>query len=66
MIKMKETYCVIYGKYRKFKSPKMSYIFERTLLLSIICSLYENEDKKTFKEEESIEIFKIPGLIKSI
>ena len=44
----------------------MSYIFERTLLLSITCSLYENEDKKIFKEEKSIEIFKISGLIKSI
>ena len=63
---MKKPYCVIYGKYRKFKSPKMSSIFERTLLLFVIFSLYENEDKKIFKEEEPIEIFKIPGLIKSI
>ena len=28
---MKIIYCVIYGKYRKFKKPKISYIFEKTL-----------------------------------
>ena len=34
----------------------MSYIFEKTLVLSIICSKCENKDEKIFKEEESIEI----------
>ena len=46
----------IFGKYRKFKSPKVSYIFEKTLVLSIICSKLSNKDEKIFKEEESIKI----------
>ena len=60
---MKKLYCVICGKYRKLKNSKISYIFEITLLLSIICSRCENEDGKIFKEEESVEILKIFGLI---
>ena len=32
------------GKYRKFKNPKKSYIFEKTLVLGIICSKCQNED----------------------
>ena len=60
---MKKVCCVICGQYRKFKNPKISYIFEKTLVFSIIYSKYENEDKKLFKEEESIEILKILGLI---
>ena len=44
----------------------MSYIFEKTLVISIIFSTCENEDEKIFKEEESIEILKVLGLIKSI
>ena len=60
---MKKLYCVICGKHRKFEKPKISYIFEKTLVLSVICSECENEDEKMFKEEESIEILKILGLI---
>ena len=56
----------IFGKYRKFKNPKISYIFQKALVLSIIWSKNKNEDEKIFKEEESIEILKILGLIKSI
>ena len=37
-----------------------------TLVLSIICSKYKNDDKKIFKEEESIEILKILGLTENI
>ena len=66
MIKMKKTYCVICGKYKKLKNPKISYIFEKTLPFPIICSKYENGDKKIFKEEELSEILKILGLIKNI
>ena len=62
---MKIIYCVIFGKYRKFKNPKISYIFQNALVLSIIWSKNKNEDEKIFKEE-SIEILKILGLIKSI
>ena len=42
----------------------MSYIFEKALVLSIICIKCKNENEKTFKEEESVEILKITGLIK--
>ena len=52
---MKKLYCVICGKYRKFEKPKISYLLEKTLVLSIICSKCKNEDEKLFKEEESIE-----------
>ena len=51
---MKKIYCVICGKRRKLKK-KIKH-FQKTLVLSITCSKCENEDEKTFKEEESIEI----------
>ena len=63
---MKIIYCFIFGKYRKFKNPKISYIFQKALVLSVIWSKNKNEDEKIYKEEESIEILKILGLIKSI
>ena len=63
---MEELYCVICGKYRKFEKPKISYLLEKTLVLSIICSKCKNEDEKIFKEEESIEILKILVLIYNI
>ena len=44
----------------------MSYIIEKTLILSIICSNCKNENEKLFKEEGSVEILKILGLIKRI
>ena len=59
---MKKLYCVICGQYRKFEKPKTSYLLEKALVLSIICSKCKNEGKKLFKEEESIEILKILGL----
>ena len=51
-------YCVIYGKQRKLKNPKIRYIFEKTLVPFIICRL--------FKEEETVEILKILDLIGNI
>ena len=63
---MKKLYCVICGKYRKFEKPKISYVLEKTLVFSIICSKCKNEDEKLFKEEKSIEILKILGLIENI
>ena len=63
---MKKLYCVICSKYRKFEKPKISYLLEKTLVLSIICSKWKNEDEKLFKEEESIEISKFFGIIKNI
>ena len=62
---MKNLYCVTCGKYRKFEKPKISYLLEKTLVLSIICKC-KNEDEKIFKEKESIEILEILGLIGNI
>ena len=62
----KKIHCVICSKYRKFEKPKISYLLEKTLVLFIICSKFKNEDEKTFKEEDSIEILKILGLIENI
>ena len=44
----------------------MSYIFEKILVPSIIYTKCKKENEKTFKEEESVEILKIIGLIKII
>ena len=49
--KMKKLYFVISGKYRKFEKPKISYILEKALVLSINSSKCRNEDKKIIKEE---------------
>ena len=64
--KMKILYCVNCGKYRKFEKLQMSYLLEKTLVLSIICSKCKNEDEKIFTEEDSIEILKILALIENI
>ena len=63
---MKRLYCVICGTYKRFKNPKISYISENALGLSIICSKWENKDKKIFKEEKLVEILQILGLIENI
>ena len=63
---MEKIYCVICGKYKKFKNSKISYIFEKTLVLSIICSKCESEDEKIFKEEQSMEILRIFGSFENI
>ena len=55
---MKNLYCVVCGKYRKFEITKISYILEKILVLSLIFSKCKNEDEKIFKEEESIEVIK--------
>ena len=52
---MKKMYCIVCGRYRKFNNPKVSYIFKKALVLSIICSKCGSKKERTFKEEESIE-----------
>ena len=52
--KMKKLYSVICSKYIKSEKPKISYLLEKTLVLSIICSKCKNEDEK-----ESIGILKM-------
>ena len=49
---MKKIYSVICSKCRKFENPKISSIFEKTLVLSIICNKCKNKDEKIFQEEE--------------
>ena len=63
---MKKLFCVICGKYRKFEKLKISYLLEKTLVLSIICSKCKNEDEKIFNKENSIEILKILSLIENV
>ena len=63
---MKKLYGVICSKYRKFEKPKISYLSEKALVLSIICSACKNKDEKIFTEEESTELSKILGLINNI
>ena len=55
-----------YFFYREVKRPKISYIFEKTLVLSIICNKCGNEDEKIVKEEESVDILKTLGFNKYI
>ena len=63
---MKNLYCIICFKYRKFEKIKTSYLLEKTLALSIIFSKCKQEDEKLFKEEESTETLKVLGLIENI
>ena len=62
---MKNLYCIICGKYRKFEKCKILHPLEKTLVLSIICSKCKNGDEKILREEESIEILKVLGLIEN-
>ena len=44
--RMKRLYCVICSKYRKLEKAEISYLLEKTLVFSIICSKCKNEDEK--------------------
>ena len=63
---MKKIYGVICGKYKKFEKLKISDLLQKTLVISVICSWCKNEIEKIFKEEDSIEILKILGLIENM
>ena len=55
------------NKYRKFRKTKILYIFfKKTLSLSIFYIKCNHEYENSFKEEESIRILKILGLINKI
>ena len=43
---MKKIYCIKCNKYTKFKVPKISYIFNKTLVISIICGKCGSNDEK--------------------
>ena len=53
---MRKLMYIIINSYTKFKNPKIQYIFEKTLVLFIICNKCKNEVETKFKEEESMEI----------
>ena len=63
---MENLYCVICNKYRKFENPKILYLLEKTLVLSLIFNKCQNKNEKLFKEEESIEIMKIHNYFKNM
>ena len=52
---MKKLYCVICSKDRKFKKPKISYLLEKTLVLSIIRSKCKNENEKILKKKNQLK-----------
>ena len=43
---MKKIYCFICGKYKKSGKPKISYLLEKTLVISILYSQCKDEDEK--------------------
>ena len=57
---------MICGKYGKFKNHKVSYIFEKSLVLSIVFGKFCNKDEKIFWEKESIEKLEIICLTENI
>ena len=60
---MKKIYNFKSNKYRKVINTKILYILNETFVLSIICDKCDGNDKRIFKEKESIKILKIPCLI---
>ena len=59
-------YCIKFNKYRKFKNSKISYIFDKILVLSIVSDKCSSNDEKIFSEEESVDILKILELINNM
>ena len=50
---IKKIYCIRCIKYRTFKNPKISYIFDKTIVSPIICSKCGLKDKDICKGGES-------------
>lgn len=48
-------YCIKCNKYWKFLNSKISYTFNKTLVLAIICNKCDNNDDVMFKKHESIQ-----------
>ena len=58
-LKRWKKYIVLFvASIENLKKPKRSYLLEKTLSLSIICSNCNNKEERLFKEDESIEILK--------
>ena len=56
---IKKIYHIKFNKYRKRKNPRISYIFDKILLVSIICDKRGSKNGKIIEEEKSVEILKI-------
>ena len=65
-ITMKKLYCTECKKYRKFRNPEKSYTFNKTAVLSILCTVSAIMIITTIFKEVSIEILKILGLTDNI
>ena len=50
-VQVKRIYCTKCKNYRKFKKSKISYIFNKTIVLSFFCDNCGNNDNKTLQEE---------------
>ena len=51
---MKKIYCLICGKYRKFKNPKISKMSKKTLVLSVISRKCKMKMKKYLKKKNQL------------
>ena len=58
--------CIKFNNYRKCKVSKITYIFDKTSVLSIICNKCGSIDEKIFTEEGLTETIKILGLINNM
>ena len=63
---MRNIYCIKCNKNGKFKSPKISYIFDKTLVSSITYDTCGSKYKTIVKQEDLIEIITILGLTKNM
>ena len=45
-VRMRKIYCTMCKMYKEFKNPKISYICDKTLLLSSICDKCRSEMEK--------------------
>ena len=55
---MKNLYYIVYGKYNKFENPKISYILEKALVLSIIWLSVKMSMKKYLKKKNQLRYYK--------
>ena len=51
---MKKLYCFVCCKYRNIEKPKISYLSERKLVHSIICSKCKNDVKNYLKKKSQL------------
>ena len=52
---MKNFYCAICSKYKKFAKPKISSLLEKTLVSFYYLSMCKNEDEKYLKKKNQLK-----------